>query len=85
MPELEADVFFTDMELRFLTGYAKKVRLPEPKTLGEAMLTVSVLGGYQNRSRDGPAKYQIMWRGLETLHLTTLGFEVGFAQLHGSS
>ena len=84
VPELDADVFFTDMELRFLTEYAKKVRLPEPKTLGEAMLAVSVLGGYQNRSRDGPAGYQIMWRGLERLHLTTLGFEVGYAELHDS-
>ena len=80
VPELDADVFFTDMELRFRAGYAKKVGLPEPKTLGEAMLAVSVLGGYQNRSRDGPAGYQIMWRGLERLHLTTLGFEVGYAQ-----
>ncbi len=85
VPELDADVFFTDMELRFLTGYTKKVRLPEPKTLGEAMLAVSVLGGYQNRSLDGPAGYQIMWRGLERLHLTTLGFEVGYAQWHDSS
>ena len=49
------------------------------------MLAVSVLGGYQKRSRDEPVEYQIMWRGLERLHLTTLGFEVGYAELHDSS
>ena len=49
------------------------------------MLAVSVLGGYQKRSRDEPVGYQIMWRGLERLHLTTLEFEVGYAKLHDSS
>ena len=33
VPELDADVFFTEMELRFLSGYAARVRLPRPRTL----------------------------------------------------
>ncbi len=80
VPELDADVFFTEMELRFLSGYGARVRLPRPRTLQEAILLVAVLGGYQNRSRDGPAGFQIMWRGIDRLSLTTLGYEVGIAQ-----
>lgn len=89
VPELDADVFFTEMELRFLDGYAARVKLPKPSTLGAAILIVAVLGGYQNRTRDGPVGYQIMWRGLERLHLMTLGYEVRDEQLsacsHGNS
>ena len=50
VPELDADVFFTEMELRFLSGYGARVRarLPRPRTLQEAILLVAVLGGYQN-------------------------------------
>ena len=80
VPELDAEVFFTEMELRFLSGYATRVRLPAPRTLQQAILVVAVLGGYQNRSRDGPPGHQIMWRGLERLSLTTLGYEVRDAE-----
>ena len=80
VPELDAEVFFTEMELRFLSGYAARVRLPRPRTLQEAILLVAVQGGYQNRTRDGPAGFQIMWRGIDRLSLTTLGYEVGIAQ-----
>ena len=76
VPELDSEVFFTELELRFLTGYASRVKLPQPGTLQEAILLVAVLGGYQNRTRDGPPGHQIMWRGLERLALATLGYEV---------
>ena len=49
--------------------YAKNVRLPAPKTLQEAILLVAVMGGYLNRTRDGPPGFQIMWCGLEALFL----------------
>ena len=80
VPELDADVFFTPMELRFLTGYAKRVKLPPPRTLQEAILLVAVLGGYQNRTRDGPAGHEFMWCGLERLSIAVLGLEVGDAE-----
>ena len=80
VPELDAEVFFTEMELRFLSGYATRVKLPPPRTLQQAILAVAVLGGYQNRSRDGPPGHQIMWRGMDRLSLTTLGYEVRDAQ-----
>ncbi len=85
VPELDADVFFTEMELRFLEGYAARVKLPKPSTLGAAILIVAVLGGYQNRTRDGPVGYPIMWRGLERLHLMTLGYEVRDERLSACS
>jgi hypothetical protein len=56
------------------------VKLPPPRTLQQAILAVAVLGGYQNRSRDGPPGHQIMWRGMDRLSLTTLGYEVRDAQ-----
>ena len=80
MPELDADVFFTKLELRFLTGYAKRVKLPPPDTLQEAIQLVAVLGGYQNRTRDGPPGHQIMWCGLERLALASLGYQVRDAE-----
>ena len=80
VPELDAEVFFTEMELRFLSGYATRVKLPPPRTLQQAILAVAVLGGYQNRSRDGPPGHQIMWRGMDRLSLTTLGYEIRDAQ-----
>lgn len=69
VPELDPSVFFTEEEILILTKYAKYVRLPAPKTLQEATLLVAVMGGYLNRSRDGPPGFQIMWRGMEVLFL----------------
>ena len=45
VPQLDSDVFFTEWGLRFLTGYAGRVKLPRPGTLQEAILLVAVLGG----------------------------------------
>ena len=56
VPELDSEVFFTELELRFLKGYASRVKLPRPGKFQEAILLVAVLGGYQNRTRDGPAR-----------------------------
>ncbi len=76
MPELDPSVFFTELELGFLTGYAKRVRLPEPKMLRDAMLLVGVLGGYQNRNRAPPPGHQVMWRGIERLAMALVGYQM---------
>ena len=68
------------MELRFLAGYAKRVKLPPPGTLQEAILLVVVLGGYQNRTRNGPPGRKLMWRGLERLPIALRGLEVDDAE-----
>ena len=66
-PDLPADVFFTDAEIRFLDRYARKMRQPPPETLAAATHLISLLGGYLNRSRDGPPGNQTMWLGLDRL------------------
>ena len=66
-PDLPTDVFFTDAEIRFLERYAKKFRQAPPESLAAAMHLVSLLGGYMNRSRDGPPGNKSMWLGLDRL------------------
>ena len=80
VPELDAEVFFKETELRFLSNYAAQVKLPPPRTLQQAILVVAVLGGYQNRTGDNPPGYQIMWRSIYRLRFSTLGYEVWHAQ-----
>lgn len=74
--DLKAEVFFTEMELRFAKSYAQRIGQPGPESLQAAILLVAILGGYQNRTRDGPPGYDIMWLGLERLVLTTFGYEL---------
>ena len=76
VPGLDADVLFSEMELLFLSKYARRVKLPAPRTLQAAILLLAVLGGYQNRSRDGPPGFQIMWRAIERLSIATFACEV---------
>ena len=71
VPALPAEVFFTEVALRFLTRYAKKYGRPPPTTLEAAVREVALLGGYLNRSRDGPPGHQTLWKGLERLTTAT--------------
>ncbi len=64
------------MELLFLSTHACRVKLPAPRTLQVATLLVTVLGGYQNLSRDGPARFQIMWRDLERRSIAAFTYEI---------
>jgi len=77
VPERDASVFFTEAELGFLMAYARTVKLPEPKTIKDAILLVGVLGGYQNKGRaPRPPGHQIMWTGVERLYPAMLGYEL---------
>ena len=76
VPAMNPEVFFTELELRFLTSYARRITAPGPDTLQSAIRLVAILGGYQNRSRDPPPGHQIMWRGLERMALATLGYKI---------
>ena len=49
MPDLDLEVFFTEMELAFLTEFARMLGLSECKTLGACTLLLAILGGYQRR------------------------------------
>ena len=53
-PAWPAEVFFTEVERRFMARYAKTVRRDPPPTLEAAVRLVALQGGYLNRSRDVP-------------------------------
>ena len=76
VPECDAELLFSDIELRFLTDYAVDAALPAPRNLAGAVLLVALLGGYQNRKHDPPPGHQIMWRGYERMSLATLGYRI---------
>ena len=76
VPECDAELLFSDIELRFLTDYAVDAALCAPRNLAGAVLLVALLGGYQNRKHDPPPGHQIMWRGYERMSLATLGYRI---------
>ena len=61
VPGCDAQLLFTDIELRFLTDYAEELGLPPPDHLAAAVLLLAIFGGYQNRTHDPPPGHQIMW------------------------
>ncbi len=65
VPECDAELLFSDVELRFLNDYAAQSALPAPSNLSGAVLLVAILGGYQNRKHDPPPGQQLLWRGYE--------------------
>ncbi len=58
-PELPATTAFTDIELALLTDFARVRKLPPPEDLGQACRLVATMGGYLNRSNDGPPGAEI--------------------------
>ena len=76
VPECDAELLFSDIELRFLADYGADAGLPAPRNLADAVLLVALLGGYQNRKHDPPPGHQIMWRGYERMSLATLGYRI---------
>lgn len=75
VPELPAEVFFSDLELRVLRAFAGKRRdLKPPENLGAAVLLVAKLGGYIGRKNDGPPGHQRMWHGYVKLQGMCAGF-----------
>ena len=76
VPECDAELLFSDVELRFLADYATDSGLSAPNTLAGAVLLVALLGGYQNRKHDPPPGHQIMWRGYERMSIATLGYRI---------
>ena len=74
--ECDAELMFTNVELRFLNDYAADAGLPAPRNLAAAVLLVAILGGYQNRKHGPPPGHQIMWRGYERMSIATLGYRI---------
>jgi len=69
VPELPAELLFSDLELEVLTAYAPTLtrKWPPPTTLGAAVKLVAIMGGYMARNNDGPPGHQVMWLGMVTL------------------
>ena len=76
VPECDAELLFSDIELRFLADYAADCGLSAPDTLAGAVLLVALLGGYQNRKHDPPPGHELMWRGYERMSLATFGYRI---------
>ena len=75
-PELDPEVFFSDLEVEFLAAYAKDRRLPPPTSLGAAVFLVGKIGGYMARKSDPPPGHEIMWRGYTDLRTMCLGYAI---------
>ena len=65
VPELPAQLLFSDVELEVLTAYAPTLtrKWPPPTTIGAAVKLVAIMGGYIARNNDGPPGHQVMWLG----------------------
>lgn len=74
VPELPAELLFSDIELRVLGDFAQSRQRQRPTTLGEAVLLVAILGGYLSRKRDPPPGHQLIWHGYSTLATMTFAY-----------
>jgi len=74
VPELPAELLFSDIELRVLRDFARSRQRQSPTNLGEAVRLVAILGGYLNRSRDPPPGHQLIWHGYSTLATMTFAY-----------
>ena len=74
VPELPAEVLFSDLEIEVLKAYAKIKNFTPPKNLGDAVKVVARIGGYLDRKKDPPPGHKLMWQGYTQLQLMCEGF-----------
>ncbi len=74
IPELPAEVLFSDLEIEVLQAYSKANRLKPPTNLGETVRLVARLGGYLGRKHDPPPGHQLMWYGYRELTSMCTGY-----------
>ncbi|MCY3672169.1 MAG: IS4 family transposase, partial [Alphaproteobacteria bacterium] len=77
VPDCDPELMYTDQELDFLRGYARRHGLKAPDRLGDAVRLVARLGGYQDRKHDPEPGHEIMWHGQTRLTSAAIGYEVG--------
>ncbi len=65
-PELPSTTAFTDLAL--LKDFAHVRKLPPPEDLGQAFRLVATMGGYLNRSKDGPPGDHLERSGCAVVH-----------------
>ncbi len=67
-PEVPCTVQFTDSEWKSVWKVTTKKKLPKnPPTLGEFMRLLTELGGYNNRTKEGPPGPQTIWIGIRRM------------------
>ena len=74
VPELPAELLFSDLELRVLASFARSRKLPIPEHLGAAVPLAARLGGWTGRTR--PPGAQLLWQGLTRLVTMTFAVEL---------
>ena len=74
VPELPAELLFSDLELRVLATFARSRKLAPPECLGKAVTLVAHLGGWFKR-RDPPGA-ELMWKGYTKLAAMAFAFEI---------
>jgi hypothetical protein len=80
VPDMPADILFTDIELEVLTAFANSRRdLKPPTNLREAVLLVGRLGGHLGRKGDPPPGHQVLWTGYSQLTFMCAGYLLGRA------
>jgi len=77
VPDLPAEVLFSEVEMRTLHAYAKKKGLKPPTRLGDAVRMVAKIGGYLGRNHDPPPGHQLIWQGYAEFQFMCLGFALG--------
>lgn len=76
VPELPAQILFSDIELRVIGDFAQSRGRGRPTQLGEAVRHVAILGGYLNRNHDPPPGHQLMWHGYATLATMCMAYRL---------
>jgi hypothetical protein len=85
VPQMPAEVLFTDIELEVITAYANTRRdIKPPQCLGDAVQLVARLGGYQARKNDPPPGHQVVWVGYSELRSMSKGWTLA-CQARGDS
>jgi len=77
LPELPAEVLFSEVEIEVLTAWANSRHYAKPPdNLGEAVRLVAMIGGYVGRKHDPPPGHELMWYGYQYLALMCVGYEL---------
>ena len=76
VPDLPAEVLFTDIEIEVLQRYALKKKLKIPALLGDAIILLGRLGGYLGRGKDPPPGHEVIWKGYSQLQTMCMGFSL---------
>lgn len=74
VPELPAEVLFSELEIEVLQAYSNANGLKPPTNLGETVRLVARLGGYLGRKHDPPPGHQLIWQGYHDLTNMCAGY-----------